>query len=304
MKQAITPGLGPTLKAIDERFWLRHGLFWLADFVFVVWFVLFGIRSATGGWNALQNALLLTGLHVAVTYPLLYGVVPALWREDRRGRLLLLLASWVVFGAALNYAHRYFILLPMRQSETLTSEGFRKVFAPNSIPVAMAPACVAACLRVYRRWRRQALANARLTRENVRAELRLLKAQLHPHFLFNTLNTLYALTLKQSDQAPEVVDRLTGLLQAVVAQGNTAGVALRDEVALLRDYVALEQLRYGPRLTLEFRATGIPAARRSSPLIAPLLLLPLVENAFKHGAAEQPGAGAHRHCPGGARPLL
>lgn len=150
---------------------------------------------------------------------------------------------------------------------------------------------MAACLRVYRHWRRQALDNARLTSENFEAELQLLNAQVHPNFLFNTLNNLYALTLKQSNRAPEVVDRLTGLLRFVVEQGNAAQVTLRDEVALLRDYVALEQLRYGARLTLILAVEGIsPAAGTPSPLIAPLLLLPLVENAFKHGAAEQLGA--------------
>ena len=136
---------------------------------------------------------------------------------------------------------------------------------------------------MYRHWWRKEQANAQLVQENYRAELQLLKAQIHPHFLFNTLNNLYALTLKQSDQAPEVVARLTGLLRFVVEQGNAALVTLPAEVALLRDYLALEKLRYGARLRLEFDAGTMPATGR----IAPLLLLPLVENAFKHGAAEQ-----------------
>jgi LytS/YehU family sensor histidine kinase len=110
----------------------------------------------------------------------------------------------------------------------------------------------AACLRLYRQWQQKDLDNSRLTQENYQAELQLLKAQIHPHFLFNTLNNLYALTLKQSEQAPAVVDRLTGLLQFVVEQGRATFVTLPEEVALLRNYLALEQLRYGPRLHLEF----------------------------------------------------
>ena len=127
-----------------------------------------------------------------------------------------------------------------------------------------------------------------MAQENARAELQLLRAQIHPHFLFNTLNNLYALTLRQADEAPEVVRRLTDLLQFVVEQGNAPLVLLRDEVALLRNVLALEQLRYGTRLTATIEADGLPPTAR----LAPLLLLPLLENAFKHGSAEQLGQAA------------
>ena len=289
MKRADNPGQAVILRAIDERRWLRHGLFWVADFAWVVWLILFGFHSATDWWNVLRHALLLTAMHMVVTYPLLYWVVPALWQQDRRGRLPLLLAGWFVLGICLNYAHRYYILIPMRLTEKTAYGGYRMVFAPMSNPVVLATAGVAACLRVYRRWRQQALNNIKLIRENYQAELRLLQAQIQPHFLFNTLNNLYALTLKQSDQAPDMIDRLTGLLRFVIEQGNANQITLRDEVALLRDYVALEQLRYGARLTLDFQDEGLEAAGGDTPSISPLLLLPLVENAFKHGAAEMVG---------------
>ncbi len=287
MKRAGTSRLAIALTAVDERFWLRHGLFWAADFALMVWFVLFGIHSATGWWMVPRRALLLTAMHVAVTYPLLYGVVPALWQQNRRGRLPLLLLGWLVFSVALNYVHRYFILLPLKGEPDI---GLRTVFAGTfSNPVILVTAGVAASLRVYRRWRKQALDNDRLMQENFRAELQQLKAQIHPHFLFNTLNNLYALTLRQSARAPEVVDRLTGLLRFVVEQGDAPQIALSDEVALLRDYLALKQLRYGPRLTLSFQTEGISTTVGASLFISPLLLLPLVENAFKHGVAEQLG---------------
>ena len=201
MKRADIPGLAVILRAIDERRWLRHGLFWVADFAWAVWLILFGFHNATDWWNVLRHALLLTAMHLVVTYPLLYWVVPALWQPDQRGRLPLLLAGWFVLGICLNYVHRYYFLLPMRLTEKPAAEGLRSmVFAPMSNPVVLASAGVAACLRVYRHWRRQALDNARLIRENYQAELRLLRAQIQPHFLFNTLNNLYALTLKQSNR--------------------------------------------------------------------------------------------------------
>ena len=272
------------LRAIDERWWLRHGLFWLVRTVLVTWLVLCLIHVSLNLRLALRDMLLLMVPHMVATYALLYGVLPALW-QGRRARLLWLLAAWFPLSVALHHGFRHFVLVPLYVGVQTLVPDAHIALAPGPYVLLAVTAGVAACLHVYRRWRQKELANGHLRQENYRAELQLLKSQIHPHFLFNTLNNLYALTLRQSAQAPEVVDRLTGLLQFVVEQGHAALVPLPAEVALLRNYLALEQLRYGPRLTLDFRAEGLPATGG----IAPLLLLPLVENAFKHGAAEQVG---------------
>jgi hypothetical protein len=287
MVQTRTEGLPRLLRAVDEHRGLRHGLFWLADTVFLLWLFLVQHHLTIDRAVALRDALLhVVGMHLPATYALLYGVLPVLWAESpRRGRFLLLLALWFWLALALTYVFRFFVLVPLREGAASSFPDFHVVVATGSHMPLLLIVGVAACLRVYRQWRQKELANGELTQQNYQAELQLLKAQIHPHFLFNTLNNLYALTLKQSDQAPAVVERLTGLLHFMVEQGNAPSVALADEVTLLRNYVALEQLRYGPRLTLTFDAAGIPAAGR----IAPLLLLPLVENAFKHGPAEQVG---------------
>lgn len=198
----------------------------------------------------------------------------------------------MVLGLALTFAHRYYFFVPSHHSVASPFADYYIVYATGAHMPVLLTTGVAACLHVLRRCRHQERDNALLAQANYQAELQLLRAQIHPHFLFNTLNNLYALTLKQSDQAPLVVERLTGLLHFVLEQGTAPLVPLPDEVTLLRNYMALEQLRYGERLTLEFRAEGIaPAAR-----IAPLLLLPLVENAFKHGAAD--GGRPHQHRAG------
>ncbi|MEM6771160.1 MAG: histidine kinase, partial [Bacteroidota bacterium] len=117
--------------------------------------------------------------------------------------------------------------------------------------------------------------------EKAQAELRLLKAQIHPHFLFNTLNNLYSLTVEKSDQAPEVVERLSEMLDYQLYQCNTPKVAVRKEIELLENYIQLESLRYGKRLRLSFEhSVDDPGAQ-----IAPLILISPVENAFKHGAS-------------------
>ncbi|MCB2408796.1 sensor histidine kinase [Hymenobacter lucidus] len=280
-------GLPRLVRALDEHWLLRHGLFWLANTAFLMWLFIVVCRQTADWGLALRDSLLIVvGTQVPAIYALLYGVLPLLWGSTpRRGRFLLLVTLWFWLALGLTFALRFFVLVPLRAGIVSPFPDFHNVLATGSHMPTLLIAGVAACLRVYRQWRQKELANVVLSQENYQAELQLLKAQIHPHFLFNTLNNLYALTLRQSDQAPVVVERLTGLLDFVVKQGSAPSVALADEVALLRNYIALQQLRYGARLTLVFEAEDIPAQGR----IAPLLLLPLVENAFKHGSAEQVG---------------
>ena len=280
---AVSSGMARVLRAIDERWWLRHSLFWAVRTVLMTALFLFGLHSTTDWRVALRDSLILLPPLLLTTYSLLYGVLP--WLEQR-GRFAGLLAAWLGLGLALTFAHRYYVFVPSHDGQPSPFSDYYVVYATGAHMPLLLTAGVAACLHVFRQRLRQARDLARLAQANARAELQLLRAQIHPHFLFNTLNTLYALTLKQSDQAPLLVERLTGLLHAVVAQGSAPLVPLPDEVALLRNYLALEQLRYGHRLTVRLETGPLGPATR----IAPLLLLPLVENAFKHGAAEQVGA--------------
>lgn len=125
--------------------------------------------------------------------------------------------------------------------------------------------------------------NALLEKEKAETELNFLKAQIHPHFLFNTLNNLYVLTLKKSDKAPETVVRLSEILDYILYKGNENLVALDKEIKLLENYIELEKLRYGDTLNVSFNKS-IDDIRIE---ISPLLLLSIVENAFKHGASNQ-----------------
>lgn len=120
-----------------------------------------------------------------------------------------------------------------------------------------------------------------LEKEKVETELKFLKAQIHPHFLFNTLNNLYALTLQKSDKAPETVLKLSGMMDYMLYHSKSERVPIQKEIELVRNYIDLEMLRYGERLNLEFDCT---IDDESTP-ISPLVFLSLVENAFKHGAS-------------------
>ena len=120
-----------------------------------------------------------------------------------------------------------------------------------------------------------------LKKEKATAELNLLKAQIHPHFLFNTLNNLYALTLEKSDAAPEVVIKLSRLLDYMLYQCSDPTIAISKEVDLIGNYIDLELLRYGDKLNFSFNKN---IDDPNTP-VAPMILLSIIENAFKHGVS-------------------
>lgn len=116
----------------------------------------------------------------------------------------------------------------------------------------------------------------------LQAELNLLKGQIHPHFLFNSLNNLYALSLNNAPQAPGIILGLSNILRYVIYECTADQVLLERDIEVLKDYIRLEQLRYEERLDLNVNIDVEPGPWQ----IAPILMLPLVENAFKHGAGE------------------
>ncbi len=110
-------------------------------------------------------------------------------------------------------------------------------------------------------------------------ELQYLKMQIHPHFLFNTLNTIYGLALKQSKHTPEIILKLSNLLDYILYQINKPIVSLKEEVLHIKEYIDLEKIRFQETLIVDFEADEIDDTIK----IAPMLLIPFVENAFKHG---------------------
>lgn len=114
--------------------------------------------------------------------------------------------------------------------------------------------------------------------EKANAELNFLKAQVNPHFLFNTLNNLYALILEKSDKSGEAVLKLADIMKYILAEGKEDKVLLQKEIDLLYNYTELERLRK-PNAAITFNTSG----NTTNCFITPLLLLPLVENAFKYG---------------------
>jgi two-component system, LytTR family, sensor kinase len=125
----------------------------------------------------------------------------------------------------------------------------------------------------------------KLAIEKKEAELNYLKSQTNPHFLFNTLNNIYSLTRDKSDLAPESILRLSKILRFMLYETGGSFIAIEQELKILDDYIALEKLRYDESLRINLNH-DVEDMKQAIP---PLLLIPLVENAFKHGVSETRG---------------
>lgn len=118
-----------------------------------------------------------------------------------------------------------------------------------------------------------------LRNEKLKTEISYLKAQINPHFLFNTLNSLYALALAKSDDAPEAILKLSAMMRYVVTESSKDHVSLDKEIEYIKNYISLQKLRIDGSTQFEFSVTGNYTGRQ----ISPLVLIPFIENAFKYG---------------------
>ncbi len=137
-------------------------------------------------------------------------------------------------------------------------------------------------LKSLKNWQIKKTENESLTRANTNAELQLLKSQIHPHFLFNTLNNIYSYSLSNKTEASGLVKKLKQTVHYMIAECNQAYVPLKNELNMIANYIELEKIRYGNRLSMQVELIN----PEGNHLIAPLLMIPFVENSFKHGVSQ------------------
>lgn len=157
--------------------------------------------------------------------------------------------------------------------------------------ISLMVAGISTIVKISSDWLRQTQTQRDLETRTMQTELNFLKSQINPHFLFNTLNSLYALTLKKSDEAPEVVIKLSEMMRYMLYECNEPEVPLSKEVNYIRNYLDLERLRH-KNLDIKFDVEG----SMNDLKVAPLIFIAFIENAFKHGASNHISAGfVHIH---------
>ncbi len=190
--------------------------------------------------------------------------------------VILSVIMYVLLQSLYDYYLYGFVVGPMYNSNLLDAISYNFFSALWYLGLMLA-------LKLSLDWYGQQSLIQRITLEKLNAEVDFLRAQVNPHFLFNILNNLYALTLKKSDMAPDVVLRLSAMMEYMLYDSNDDYVPLHKELSYLQSYIELERLRFSEGAIIDLNINNIADGKK----IAPLLLLPLVENAFKHGLSKQ-----------------
>ena len=137
-------------------------------------------------------------------------------------------------------------------------------------------------IKMLKTWYLKQEETEQVSKEKTKAELQLLKARIHPHFLFNSLNNIYSFALEASPKTPEMIQKLSGLLHYMLYECNQPKVSVGKELKMIRDYISLEKIRYGERLNISVNIQE----DNNHKMISPLLLVPFIENSFKHGTSK------------------
>ncbi len=255
--------------------WIVHFFFWLL--ILLIYVVFFGRKND----NYLQTFFfvgLLMPVIIGTTYFLNYYLVPRYLLKERYGFFVLYFAYTLI-------ASLFFEMMIAMLTFILIAETRIKDMSPASIDIFFLLAALlmvvflAVAIKMVLHWRSSKDDYQRLMHDKVEAELKFLKTQLNPHFLFNTLNNLYYLTTEKSENAPQAVLALSEILDYMLHSGKTVFVPLRNELKQVENYIALEMLRYEDRVSVKTKWEGIIDQHQ----IAPMILVTLAENAFKHG---------------------
>lgn len=235
----------------------------------------------------LLNFLVHLPVFILFTYSVVYYLVPVFLLKQRFLLFFLTLVLSTVVSAFLRILIGRYVYFALFIPEVLHPKIWFSfdTFFLNLIWI-LSPAILFAMFKYYKNWINTQNLASEAERKRLAAELQLLKAQLNPHFLFNTFNNLYVLALQKSDKTPAVISKMSDLFHYVLYECNAVEVPVSKEIKLIEDFIQLEELRYSERLSVIFeKEIDNPYC-----LIPPMLLYTFVENCFKHGCSPDPGS--------------
>jgi two-component system LytT family sensor kinase len=251
-----------------------HVLFWLT---YLLWSG-YILGSYDGNFTrSFLNDISHLPLKITVTYIIMYYLLPNYVNTRKYSQLFFYLILLVIFSSLIQRFTIYRITQPNFYPEsTFYFWNFPKLlwgaFDVFSI------AAIALSIKLFKNRYESQQREEELKREKLETELRFLKAQINPHFLFNTLNSIYALTRVQSEAAPDAVMRLSKILRYILYETDKS-TTIEKELRIVDDYIELQKLRFGKKINVAV-VRDVDDPQKS---IAQLIILPLVENAFKHG---------------------
>lgn len=264
---------------IDQIFskhrWLVHATFWILVLAFYV--VFFGRKNDNYAITLIFTGLLMP-ITIGATYFLNYFLIPRFLLTERYGYFALYFCYTLIGALFLETTISYlvYIVFANLQIKNMSPASIDFIFLMASLLVVI---FLGVAIKMLMHWRKSKEDYQKLMRDKVETELKFLKMQLNPHFLFNTLNNLYSLAIEKSEKTPKAILALSELLDYVLHQTNSDFTTLENEIQQTKNYIALESLRYEDRLKIDFNLTGDSVNKK----IPPMLLITLTDNAFKHG---------------------
>jgi len=271
------------LKIINARFVLLHSFFWIAVWFFFVYFFSYNSDNTT---YVIWFSSFLLPVTMIVSYFVVYGLIPK-YLLTKKYKLFalysfytLVLSTYLIVLAILGS----FIFLSNMNITNMPPMSKNFVFVLILVYLIV---IIISFVSILNHNFKNISKNKELQNKILEAqlqfkdqELQYLKKQIHPHFLFNTLNTIYGFALKKSENTADVILKLSNLLDYILYQVNKPKVSLTEEILHLKEYISLEKIRFQDSLKVNFSHNDFD----NSIQIAPMLLIPFVENAFKHGS--------------------
>jgi len=272
-------------EAFPKR-WYRHIALWtlrLLFFFFIIWFNEYFKLMAfkTRFSHTAIFTIIIMALEIFLVYSIIYFFIPKFFYTKRYFLFSIITLFLSVFALLISFYGIYTLFdLHRFTNEKIFNILWGDVF--NFL--TMGPPVLCIFFLIVKMLKAHYLENEKkkiILAENAHVELQLLKAQIHPHFLFNTLNNIYFFIFSNPQKAKGLIQKLEQLLYYIIHECNQQFVELSAEINMINDYLDLEKVRYGARLDMYVEISG----DLDNKIIAPLLMIPFVENSFKHGTS-------------------
>ena len=225
-------------------------------------------------------------IHMALTYFNIYFLMPRfVFKKKYFTYTLLVLASLLIMLFAKYYLTYYLVTTDVWREGPEQIEKLTFNYAVQMMLGELYVVSFVTAIKITIDWLSENSKFHELEKRQLATELRFLRSQVSPHFFFNTLNNIYALTLTKSNRAPEVVLKLSELMRYLLYATDKRKQSLKNEIECLQNYIDLERIRFDDSLEIDIGISGDMEGKK----ISPMLLIPFVENCFKHGASKNIG---------------
>ena len=262
------------------RVW-RHVIYWSIHIT--IWAAFWVIMYPSSPYGRqLFNQFLWIPAFILFGYPLVYGAIPHLLLKGRVSLFFLVVLAWGGIGLYIDEGYRSYIYIPIQEAMGLD-------FILPRGPLASCYLCMTTSaaspmiIKFFKLFTIKQRDWMQVQQERITAELQLLKAQVHPEFLFNTLNNIYSFSMNSSPKTPGLILKLSSLLSYMLYDCKAEEVRLEKEIEIMKNYIDLEKEWYDNTVEISWSVEGDIKDK----FITPLLMLPFLENAFKHGTSEQ-----------------